>query len=258
MRRPFLTAASIGATALVGSCFVNVPDVDTSAETWCETRTPSPLLCADFDRGSFSSGWSEVREDGGGQNSADSTVYQSAPTSYLARTPSLTAGIAHARLCNRFASFPSEMHLALAVRALPPEGSSEAVVASARLVRSDDAAYYVDVRAGATQWRAVQTWQTDVGEVVEGETILAPSPVAGAWTRLSLDVLLVPDGSNSAGSFQVSFDGVNAMGAKAFSLEATSGLAEICTGVVYAAAPNGEWSVYTDDVTFDMVVPPSS
>jgi len=231
---------------------------DAGAERWCQALSPPALFCADFDGVPFSAGWNNPPfETAGGINEADPSLSRSPPNSYRARTPPLEAGTpaAHARLCNTFEAFPTEMHLAFDVQAVAPDGSYSIVIASLRL--DGDGTYYMDIVARPQGWQLAPSWLSpDAGLQPEPSTDFASSPDAAAWTRVEVDVTLGPDGGATAGTIQVRLGGVSVLEPHDFSTSLVDGKCTLCIGAVFADGPNGAWDLHFDNVAFDMLPTP--
>lgn len=96
------------------------------AGTWCSTQGPH-LLCADFDEGSTTAGWSRVDMSGMDGTLSLATDYVSAPASLSASNPASTGNDYSARLVEELLGVPKSAHLEFDMRIVgnpgPPAGS---------------------------------------------------------------------------------------------------------------------------------------
>jgi hypothetical protein len=231
----------------------------TKDATWCATRSPAPLFCSDFDTEPFVGGWNAPELTGGGNVGADLVNYISPPASLLTTALADPSGdYVRGRVCRSFPRFPSEAHLSFDVQVEQQGDASGAILASIRLNGDGHGGVlYFDINVATGGWSVVQTWLAEDGgqSASAPPAVLANTPAAGAWARLTLDVFLAADGGASSGSVRVSLDdqGVaeTVLLSAPVSLQAVVG---ICVGIVDAHSDG--WRLHHDNVTFDMLPKP--
>jgi hypothetical protein len=227
------------------------PSLD-GALRFCDSRSPKPVFCADFDAPPLLSAWSDPLLTGNGLIDVDPTVATSPPNSFVATTPAFDAGgLARARLCTSFAGVPAEMHLAFDVRADYLLGATSTAIGSLRLENGAVDTYYVNLETSEARFILVQRSAFDGGlSLAADASTIAPIEFA-AWIPIRMDVSLTSGGSGTNGGVTVRV-GNDASAAQPLSTPLIYRSIELCLGLVAVAAPSDGARVHYDSVTLDM------
>jgi hypothetical protein len=231
--------------------------VDAGGQAFCTSAGAGHELCADFDDGPYSIGWTSVDSPVAGTFATDEQTFASPPRSLLVDMPSVMALAGQTRLVRSFLSPPTRSaHLAFRVNvcavdlaAAPATGYFEI----AKLARPST--YGVELKWTASGFFVdVETErQPDGGGGADHHIAAAVTPlVAGRWTLVELDV--VYDATN--GSATLRFDHAvvaNLQGSP--TVGATKVTATMLKLGLYAGAVTPACGIRFDDVLLDLDKP---
>lgn len=68
------------------------PEAEAGAQTWCDTQSPRPAFCEDFDRGALGTSWDAVVQTPGSAIALDQASFVSAPQSLFAQSKAASSG----------------------------------------------------------------------------------------------------------------------------------------------------------------------
>gem|GEM_PF-1926549 len=222
------------------------PDAPSEAgATFCETLTPAPRFCDDFDDGDVDDDWAVRNVLGGSTLELDPASYASSPTSMHVTTKALDAaqsGPAHLR--TTVTGAVSRVKLAFGVRIETNPAVTKGALALATLDVSAShffTLYLRDAPQDGSEPAAIL-------EEIDGATVrrhaLTKLPAMGVWTRVTIDVDL------GAGVASVLLGTEKALDAAVVSaIPGTE--ATIRVGAVYLFGPADAFEAGFDDVVVD-------
>lgn len=222
--------------------------IDGASTKFCESRTPTPSFCDDFEGDAGFERWDDVTQLFGGTATIDTRDPSSpaSPSSLFVTVPEADADAPIAYLKKKFLpAFVSEATLAFAIRTEDMAGKTE---------RAPVATIHAEVPGGPREVRLVLAAPPNIaelhlgsqGEVQLGRTyFLSPALKPGAWTRVEMQLSLT-----SPGHVKVTLDGVLALDQE---LSGTWQPAPVSinVGIEYAVTPTRAFTVRLDDVAFD-------
>jgi hypothetical protein len=217
------------------------PDVAPSA--YCASLSPQPRFCDDFDDFDLANGWDQATVLPQSEMDLDDGTFTSAPLSYVVATRSVDAGGAAGNVSLRKTVLGAVSHVKLAFSArFSTTTVTKGLLAIATLDVSSNHYFTLYLRDGDADSPAA------ILEELAGSTqtrhLLTKLPVAGAWTRIEIDVDLAGAKAN------VTFGGQKAL--TDAPIDGTIGTeATIRLGAVYIYPPSDPFVANFDDVVLD-------
>lgn len=222
------------------------PDVfdagnEASAPRYCASLEPPPKFCDDFDDRDLTNDWDQWTVLPPSTIDLDDSTFTSAPVSYAVATGSVAANnSANVSLRKTLLGSVSHVRLAFSAR-FGTTTITKGLVAIATLDVSTSHFFTLYLRDGDAVAPAA-TLEEEVGGATTRH-VLAKLPVAGAWTRIVIDLDL------AVGKASVSFGGDNALDTPITPLAGTE--ATVRLGAVYVYGPADPFTADFDDVVLD-------
>lgn len=245
-----------GETAPADAGSAATPEGGASAHaqgTWCADRTEG--FCEDFDTSAFTSkAW--VASDTTGERGAglppgalDTTSFLSAPNAFAAKTPAI-AGAATERLyLQGSAPGPDAVHVeadfAFSLRAAALGAGPRIEVARVEGVNPITFASYGVVLILSASGASLELVQGSQGS---NSHALAAAPKTGAWSRVSMHLVLERTVNGPATTVAIQID---ASPAETFSIERGMGVRPFLRLGLVVTGPSAPCEVAFDNVTYD-------
>lgn len=225
------------------------------SSSYCDTLSPKPLFCADFDDGALAKGFEnedktpDPGEFGGGLIARDTLTWKSPAASAKVSLPSLLTGAsgASAFLLKPFSTIPSALRVDFDVRVateyMPPKTAGSVILATLHFVPTCSVEL---VRDSVGTALAVYVGKT--GTRTSVVALSQPFPV-GVWKRVSMFVRADTDAGDGSGIAAVWIENIPAATAPVptpFPTPATQ--LNVSVGAVYGQGPTGPFEANLDNV----------
>jgi hypothetical protein len=220
---------------------------DHAPSSWCDTRTPTPVLCADFDQGPLTQGWAGGPHlEHGGVASLDNAVKRSPPNSFLSRLIPDTSKAGTVATLDK--TFVTTFREAIFEFDFLADDSADAYMASISTSGNGPGAqYYVSLmNRGGGGLAEIQERMPEKATDVYSQLSM-PVPI-GQWTRVSI-VLHLPDAdAGASGWLTIRFDALVALDRHPVTSSGAWGAPSIALGL------NSQytWHAHFDNVTLDL------
>ena len=225
------------------------------SSSYCDTLSPKPLFCADFDDGVLARGFEnedktpDPGEFGGGLIARDTVTWKSRGASAKLSLPSLLTGTsgASAFLLKPFTTIPSALRVDFDVRVateyMPPKTAGNVILATLHFVPTCSIELVRD-----SVGTALAVYVGKSGTRTSVVTVSQPFPV-GVWKRVTMFVHADADAGSGSGIAEVSIENIPAASAPiptTFPTPATQ--LNVSVGAVYGHGPTGPFEANIDNV----------
>ena len=232
-------------------------DAGQDSPSFCDTVTPTPAFCADFDRAKLEEGWynATMTPDpgvmGGGTITGDTTLSVSKPRSVQFTIPALVTGSdsASAFLVTTLPSVPQyalvQFDLRIDTERIPPDGGGAGYIMSLDFGASIGA---VDIVTDALGWRLDVVDRTTV-PATEKRARFAETPAVGQWVTVSLLLHNYPDDDGGPdGTLHAIVNGLGAVLPIPVGFQTSATLPNLDIGPVIAVGPMEMLQLNVDNV----------
>ncbi len=230
------------------------PDVVTA---FCATRSPQPLLCADFDEGSYTPGWSFFHTTQG-SIALDGAEFRSSPAAMIVQSDVASSGAVDVTAYKTLTvTGPTTFSgtIDLDVRVDKSDGAGGvAVLAQFGLVDGGGGGdYFVQLvvlpgAGGALGCNVNEVFFDGVTTTSPVQHPLSQSIALGTWKHVTFTMAAPYAGG--AGEFTMSFDGTQ-VGSAPISVPVTNFTQTFGVGLPYVLTPSNGWTAVFDNVIFD-------
>jgi len=220
---------------------------DGPAIRFCDTVTPPPAFCADFDGANAKAedGWSGHEEGGGATSSLDHDVFHSGPASLGVHVPPIPdGGWAKADLVRAAAGAAAETSLTFDFRA---DTYTDSNVGGIALAGDGSASpYSASLVFGSGYASLMEEAAEDGGPYFY--TTLPGAPPLGQWTTVTLIVHSVDRGAGTDGWVTVEYDGAVVLDKHPITTKTAFGVPTITLGAAYVQNSPTGWAANFDNV----------
>jgi hypothetical protein len=226
--------------------------------TFCATRQPQPLFCADFDEGVLAQGWSYVHTVGGSL-ALDTSDFTSPPAAMIAQSgiitmPNATVDVAAYRSFTLGGqTFTGTVEADLRVDKTDAAGGV-AVLAQIGLADGGGGGdYFLQLVTGSNGGAPLSCSVNEIYFSAGMSSTPVRHPVAQTialrtWTHIALSVTAPFAGG--AGTATLSINGAQ-VGTAGITVPVRNFAPTIGVGLLYVLTPSNGWSAIFDDVTFN-------